>query len=84
MTFQKVSAEEAAKIKEDAASMEGIQTREMTLLRRQRSDLRCLLHPVTAADDDMWTIDVVAKKSDEWGGSGYVADVNNKSTSPST
>lgn len=35
--------------------------------------------PVTVVDDDMWTIDVVAKKSDEWEGPGYVVDVNNKS-----
>ena len=38
--------------------------------------------PVAVVDDDMWTIDVVAKKSDEWGGSGYGVDVNNKSDKP--
>ena len=35
--------------------------------------------PVTVVDDDMWTIDVVAKKSDEWEGPGCIVDVNNKS-----
>lgn len=84
MTFQKVSAEEAAKIKEDAASMEGILSDEGDDATSADSGVTydASFTPVTVVDDDMWTIDVVAKKSDEWGGSGYVVDVNNKSDKP--
>ena len=76
MTFKKVSAEEAAKAKEASASMEsafdgGGENAEVTY--------DASFTPVTVVDDDMWTIDVVAKKSDEWGDPGYVVDVNNKS-----
>lgn len=81
MTFQKVSAEEAAKIKEDAASMEGILSDEGDDATSADSGVTydASFTPVTVVDDDMWTIDVVAKKSDEWGDTGYVVDVNNKS-----
>lgn len=81
MTFQKVSAEEAAKIKEDAASMEGILSDEGDDATSADSGVTydASFTPVTVVDDDMWTIDVVAKKSDEWEGPGYVVDVNNKS-----
>lgn len=84
MTFQKVSAEEAAKIKEDAASMEGVLSDEGDDATSADSGVTydASFTPVTVVDDDMWTIDVVAKKSDEWGGSGYVVDVNNKSDKP--
>ena len=84
MTFQKVSAEAAAKIKEDAASMEGILSDEGDDATSADSGVTydASFTPVTVVDDDMWTIDVVAKKSDEWGGSGYVVDVNNKSDKP--
>ena len=77
-------AEEAAKIKEDAASMEGILSDEGDDATSADSGVTydASFTPVTVVDDDMWTIDVVAKKSDEWGGSGYVVDVNNKSDKP--
>jgi hypothetical protein len=81
MTFQKVISEEAAKIKEDAASMEGILSDEGDDATSADSGVTydASFTPVTVVDDDMWTIDVVAKKSDEWEGPGYVVDVNNKS-----
>lgn len=80
MVFKKVSEDEAAAIKENAASMEDALGADSEDSASDDSGVTYddSFIPVTVADDDQWTINVVAKKTDEWGDAGYALDITNK------
>lgn len=79
MTFVKITAEEATELKEASSSMVGAfsEGNEVTAQMYDES-----FSPVSVADDDICTITLVAKMSDDLGYSGYVADITNNSDVP--
>lgn len=75
MTFVKITAEEAAKLKEGATSLGGSVDGG-----GERFDAS--FEPVDVTDDDICTIKLVAKKTDDWGDTGYVATIVNNADVP--
>lgn len=85
MTFEKISAEEAAEIKEAAAGMAGMFSEDGEFSEGEESTGVAYdesFAPVTVADDEVCTITLVEKKSSDLGYPGYVADVTNNSDVP--
>ena len=79
MTIAKITAEEAARLKENAEAMgsafsDGGEGAEETYDES--------FAPITVADDDICTISLVAKKTDNWGDTGYVANIANNTDVP--
>lgn len=77
MTFKKISAEEAAQLKENALNLGGDLGGSSS-----GEEFDASFTPVNVADDEVCTMQLVAKKTDSWGDSGYVANITNKTDVP--
>lgn len=85
MVFAKISAEEAEELKQAAADLSGAfsdSAEESTSTESTGVTYDASFAPATVADDEVCTINLVAKKTDDWGNPGYVADIVNKADVP--
>lgn len=78
MTFKKISADEAAALR----STSGDQAASLLDGEGESDSAEAVdadFAPVTVADDSLVTLEIVGKKTDYWGDSGYVANITNNS-----
>lgn len=76
MSFKKISADEAAALR----STSGDQAASLFDGEGDSAEaVDASFAPVTVADDSLVTLEIVGKKTDAWGDSGYVANITNNS-----